>query len=98
MTGIVLILAMAVVVEALVQYGKEIGKAAVAKEYKTVVTQAIGLVCGIALCLLTGADLFGTVGIEFVWPVVGPVLTGVIISRGANYVSDFVKRLQIGKA
>lgn len=98
MTGVVLILAMAVIVEALVQYGKEIGKAVVAKEYKTVVTQAIGLVCGIALCLLTGADLFGTAGIAFVWPVVGPVLTGVIISRGANYVSDFVKRLQVGKA
>lgn len=98
MTGIVLILAMAVVVEALVQYGKEIGKAAVAKEYKTVVTQAVGLLCGIALCLLTGADLFSAVGIAFVWPVVGPVLTGIIISRGANYVSDFVRRLQAGKA
>ena len=94
MTGMVLIFAMAVIVEGLVQYSKEFVKAVAAKAYQTAVTQVVGLICGVALCLLTGADLFGAVGIHFAWSAVGPVLTGMVVSRGANYVSDFVKRLQ----
>ena len=94
MTGIVLIFAMAVIVEGLVEYSKGLGKAVAAKAYQTAVTQVIGLVCGVTLCLLAGADLFGAVGIDFAWPAVGPVLTGMVVSRGANYVSDFVKRFQ----
>lgn len=94
MEGIVLVLALAVIVEGLVQYAKEIGKAIGAKEWKVALTQGCALVIGIVLCLLTGADLFSVVGIQFLWPVAGTVLTGIIISRGANYVSDLIKRIQ----
>ena len=48
----------------------------------------------VLLCFMTGGDLFVVVGISFVWPWLGIFLTGIIISRGANYVSDFIKRLQ----
>lgn len=94
MTGIVLIITMAVVVEALIEYAKSIGKAFSSGEWKTAITQLVAIVVSVLLCVATGADLFAVVGIVFVWPWLGILLTGIIISRGANYVSDFVKRLQ----
>lgn len=94
MKGIVLIIVMAIVVEALIEYAKTIGKAAANGGWKTAVTQLAAIALGVLLCLVTGGDLFAVVGIAFMWPWLGVVLTGIIISRGANYVSDFVKKLQ----
>ena len=48
----------------------------------------------IVLCLLAGADIYATFGITFIGGWVGMVLTGVLASRGANYVADAIKRLQ----
>ncbi len=94
MTGIVLIIVLAIVVEAFIEYGKSIGKAFIDGEWKTAVTQLIAIAVAVAMCIATAADLFAVVGLVFAWPWLGTVLTGILISRGANYVSDFVKRLQ----
>ena len=96
MEGIILIITMAIIVEALIEYGKSIGNAFVGGEWKTAVTQLAAIAVAVLLCFMTGGDLFAVVGITFVWPWLGIFLTGIIISRGANYVSDFVKRLQGG--
>jgi hypothetical protein len=77
-----------------VEYGKTIGKAVASGGWKTAVTQLTAIAVAVLLCFMTGGDLFAAVGITFAWPWVGVVLTGVLISRGANYVSDFVKKLQ----
>ena len=97
MEGIVLIITLAIIVEALVEYAKSIGKAIIGGGWKTAVTQIVAIVGAVVLCFASGADLFKTIGIEFVWPWLGVVLTGIIISRGANYVSDFITRLQGNK-
>lgn len=93
MQGIVLIIAMAVTVEAVVEYAKTIGKAFLNDGWKTAVTQITAAVLGVVICFMSNADLFATIGISFVSPWVGNILTGIIISRGANYVSDFIHRL-----
>ncbi len=98
MTGIILILVMAIVVEALIEYAKTIGKAFMNGSWKIAVTQLAAIALGVLLCFMTGGDLFSVVGITFVWPWLGKFLTGILISRGANYVSDFAKRLQGVKA
>ncbi len=94
MTGIVLILVMAIVVEALIEYAKTIARAFMNGGWKTAITQLAAIALGVLLCFMTGGDLFVVVGITFVWKWLGVFLTGIIISRGANYVSDFAKRLQ----
>ncbi len=94
MEGIILILVMAIVVEALVEYAKTIGKAFTDGSWKVAVTQLSAIALGVLLCFMTGGDLFAVVGISFAWPLLGVFLTGILISRGANYVSDFTKRLQ----
>lgn len=97
MQGIILTVTMAVVVEALVEYGKSIGRAAASGEWKAAITHLAAVLLGVALCLATGADLFAVADIAFALPLIGSVLTGVLISRGANYVSDFIKRLDAVK-
>lgn len=97
MDGIVLIITLAIIVEALVEYGKSIGKAVAGEGWKTAITQIVAIVVSVCLCFASGADLFTAIGIAFVWDWIGIVLTGVIISRGANYVSDFIARLHTNK-
>ena len=88
------VLVVAVTVEALVEYGKNIGKAFIAGNWKTAVTQLSAMALGIILCFAGCGDLFAAVGMPFHWGWLGTVLTGILVSRGANYVSDFVKKLQ----
>jgi len=66
MTQMMLILALAVTVEGLVQYAKCIIDMIVKKEYKTTITQLAALVVSIVLCLLAGADIYATFGITFI--------------------------------
>ncbi len=51
---------------------------------------AVSVFVGVA----TGVDIFHLLGIDLKWPVVGVVLTGIIISRGSNFIHDLVTRLQ----
>lgn len=93
MEGITLILALAIVTEALVEYGKSIGKAFTSKDFKTAATQVVAILVSIALCFAAGADLFQIVGIQLAWPWIGTVLTGILGSRGANYLNDLISKL-----
>ena len=86
------ILILAITVEALIEYAKLVfvDKAIVWK-------QVAALVLGVGLSVLAGTDLYAVVGVTFSVPYVGVVLTGIIFSRGSNYVADFAKKLQGAK-
>ena len=45
-------------------------------------------------CFAAGADIFALMGISFSVHWLGTLLTGIVISRGSNYASDLIKRLQ----
>lgn len=94
MSGILLIAALSVVVEGLVQYSKNIYNWFAKGQAKTAVTQLVAIVVAVLLCFSANADLFRALGIVFEWPTVGVLLTGIFASRGANYVSDFISKLQ----
>lgn len=49
---------------------------------------------GVSLCFSAGADFYAALGVSFNAAWLGVALTGVFASRGANYVSDLVKKLQ----
>ena len=94
MDMILLALAMAVTVEGLIEYIKTLGKAMLAKQWKTAATQGCALALGVALCFAVGADLYAALGVTFAAGWVGPALTGIFASRGSNYLSDLISRLQ----
>lgn len=94
MTGIIIFLMLALIVEAFIEYAKSIGKGLTEGQWKTAVTQLCSIAVALVLCFATGLDIFKLVGLEFAWAWLGVALTGVFISRGSNYAADFVKRLQ----
>ena len=55
------------------------------------------LILSIVVCLLTQVDIFAILGIKIIVPFVGSVLTGIIVSRGANFVNDLFSKLKGGK-
>lgn len=94
MQMILLAIVMAVTVEALIEYVKQIAKALGSGEVKVAATQVVSILLGVLLCLAVGADVYGALGVAFAVPWVGTVLTGIFASRGSNYLSDLAKRLQ----
>ena len=85
----------AVIVEALVEYGQTIYDFIAEADYKKAVKQT----CAIAIALVFSfqlhltwltwfiTDLFGVA----VNPVFDMIVTGIFLSRGANYLSDFIR-------
>ena len=89
MTQIAMVLILGVTVEALIEYAKLIFQDKVFN-WK----QLAAVFLGIGLAILAQVDLFAAVGVTFIVPYVGMVLTGIIFSRGANYAADFIKLIQ----
>lgn len=54
------------------------------------------LVISVLLCVLTRIDIFPIVGLTISVPIIGSVLTGIIVSRGANFVNDLFTKLKGG--
>lgn len=54
------------------------------------------LIVSILVCVLTKADIFPIVGLAISVPFVGSVLTGIVVSRGANFVSELFAKLKGG--
>ncbi|TDT63437.1 hypothetical protein [Fonticella tunisiensis] len=48
------------------------------------------LIIGLLLALGTGLDLMAMIGVPMKVPYVGMILTGLLISRGANFVHDIL--------
>ena len=80
---------LAVVVEALTEYIKNITAAG---SRKAVWIQLGALARGIVVCAASGADLFAALNVHFAVPWMGCILTGVFVSRGANYINDLMKK------
>lgn len=99
MKTIALIIMVSIVLEALVEYGKTIDHMVVSRDYKTAITQGITIVLGIALAFVFKVQLFNE-GLSEVYqglainPYIDMVLTGILFSRGSNFFSDLVSKLQ----
>ena len=94
MTTVILALIAAVVVEALVEYGKTIANAVTAKDTKTAATQLCSIVISVGVCFAFGADNFAALGIGIKVAWLGTLLTGIFASRGSNYISDIISHIQ----
>ena len=90
--NIAVIIAVAILIEGLVEYGKNIADMFYGGEKKTAITQMVTIVVGVALAFAFSADVFIPLGLT-VNHYVGMVLTGIVMSRGSNYVSDLISRI-----
>lgn len=90
--NITVIVAVAVLIEGLVEYGKTITNMFYEGDKKTGVTQIVTIIIGIGLAFAFSANMFVPLGLV-VNEYVGMVLTGIVMSRGSNYVSDLISRI-----
>lgn len=87
LTPLLLIFALAVMTEGIVEYlGLRLPTAA--KPYAAALLAVL-------VCVAYNADLLALLGFRAALPYAGPVLTGLVIGRGSNYLADIVKRLQV---
>lgn len=89
---IAVIIAVAILIEGLVEYGKSIADMLYGGDRKTAVTQLVTIGVGIALAFAFGANMFVPLGLT-VNSYIGMVLTGIVMSRGSNYVSDLIGKI-----
>ena len=90
--NIAVIIAVAVLIEGLVEYGKNIANMFYDGDKKTAITQIVTIVVGIALAFAFNANMFVPLGLT-VNHYIGMVLTGIVMSRGSNYVSDLIGKI-----
>ena len=93
---LVIVFLLAVIVEALIDYATTIfmkveGKLVI--EWKKIAA----IVLGIFLAIAANADFLTPAGLAFNIPYVGVILTGIFLSRGSNYVSDFLMMINTRK-
>ena len=48
------------------------------------------LALGVGLSLVSGANLFGALGLSMGHPIIGQIFTGVLVSRGSNWLHDLL--------
>ena len=99
MKTVSLILMVAIVLEALVEYAKTVIHMVEIREYKTAITQAVTIFLGIFLAFAFHLQLFNGALAEIYTGLsvnanLDMVLTGILFSRGSNYFSDLVSKLQ----
>ena len=51
------------------------------------------LVISILISILAKIDIFPIVNLSIIVPVIGSILTGIIVSRGANFVHDLFNKI-----
>jgi hypothetical protein len=54
-----------------------------------------GVLIGIGISFAYGIDLFEIAGYTSTVEHIGPLLTGVLLSRGSNYVFDFIGKMTV---
>ena len=88
-SGIILIIVAAVLAEAVWETFKPIWD-----KGKLNPDRGGALVIGIIIALAAGVDICTALGLTIVYPVIGQLLTGILISRGANFIHDLFKSIQ----
>ena len=82
------IIVMSILIEAVITYTKTL---VIEKNIQWQIIAAV--VLSVAVCLLYGLDIPALVGIKSPVPYVGSVITGILVSRGSNYIYDLIKTL-----
>nr|DAP62621.1 MAG TPA: holin [Caudoviricetes sp.] len=89
MTAFFGIILMAIVIEGIISYIRQLF---VDRHFQWQIFVAV--VIGITIAILYGLDLFALFDMVPSVPYVGMVLTGILMSRGSNYIFDLIKQIQ----
>ena len=85
-------LVLAFIVEAVLEYVLGIWWQPLSETVRPKVMMAVGLIIGVALCLVYKVDLLAELGLQA--SVIGQVLTGALVGRGSDYIHGFWKKIK----
>ena len=84
-----IVIALAITVEALVEYCKTISDMITHKAFKKAVLQGAAIAVSLIFFFTADINLFKAFGITFSADWIGTATTAILASRGANFISDF---------
>ena len=84
------IFVLAAVVEAVITYVVPKNNTEQPREWLKYVSAAVG----VFVCLAYNADILASLGVVSPFPYVGAVITGLIVGRGSNFLSDFYTKVK----
>ncbi len=84
------ILIMSVLIEAVITYIKTF-----AVDKKISWQMIISALLSILICIAYGVDIPASVGVETNIAFVGNIITGILVSRGSNYINDLFKMITL---
>jgi len=64
------------------------------KEVAQPILKYVALIIGITLAVAYNVDILGEVGMLSAVPIIGNVISGIVLGRGSNYANDFVQKLK----
>lgn len=65
---------------------------------KISISMIASLLISIFLCIVANIDIFPILEISISTPIIGNIFTGIIVSRGANFVNDLFSKLKIERS
>lgn len=89
MENILIVLMLAITVEAVTEWAKLLVSGG-----KVNVWMVVSFFVAETLAVSAGVDLYAQMGVSFMMPYIGSILTGIFLSRGSNYVFDLFNRLR----
>lgn len=92
MNAIVIVLVLAVTIEAVIDVIK--GWVPEGAHLPSVLWPIVSAALGVALCIVAGVDILALAGVSLAVPLIGQVLTGVLISKSSNFIYDFWERVK----
>lgn len=84
-----LLIVLAVLCEALVEWVKDISPT-----ISEISIKLASFAVGVILAVGADANLFNIIGVQFRFEWVGWILSGIVVSRGSNYVNDLIGRIR----
>lgn len=96
MKTIALAIVVAVIVEALVEYGQTIYEMVEEMEYKKAIKQGVAIAVAILFAFELKVTLLTWLTSQFgivISPTFDMIVSGIFMSRGANYLSDFIRMI-----
>lgn len=88
MNNFINVIIISIILEGLINTIKEVKKG---KDINKVVL--LSIVFGIIIAVATNINIFEILGIGVDFPYVGSIFTGILISRGSNFVHDLISKL-----
>lgn len=91
MNNAVTVLTLSVFIEGITDYLKNLLGTKIKSRIPSVL---ISIAVGIGVCFLCGADIFSAFGFAEKYAWLGTIFTGILLSRGSNYVHSLFGRIQ----